>query len=162
MSDSGQSFTYVQGEKQESHDHAHDALPLPLYYKIFGALIFLTVITVAVSYMGLGEASLAVAMIVATVKAALVVGYFMHLKYDDRLLSLVGVLVMLFVFTFFGLTFADLTTREEINVDWGNHAYFEYRIDQSPSGDDATCAGNINNCWEKRREDFKNLEGGHH
>ena len=161
MGQSSKQFTYHAGELQESHDHAHDALPLPLYYKVFGALIVLTVLTVAVSYMGLGAASIYVAIFVALIKSGLVVGYFMHLKYDDRLFSVVGVVVVLFVITFFGLTFADIATRDAINPEWGNEAYQEMRIDQSGTGTPESCSSGLNKCWELRQESFRNKAGGH-
>ena len=158
MSNSSKSYTYSQGvldETEEAHDHV---LPLSLYYKVFGALIILTVLTVAVSYMNLGSASIYVAMAVAIVKSAFVVGYFMHLKYDDRLYSLVGVLVIFFVICFFALTFADIATRDAIDPEWGNYDYFEHKILSSPETE--TCQG-ADQCWEKRRHDFQNMPSHH-
>jgi cytochrome c oxidase subunit 4 len=158
MSNSSKSYTYSQGvldDTEEAHDHV---LPLSLYYKVFGVLIFLTVVTVGVSYMGLGSASIYVALVVAVIKSAFVIGYFMHLKYDDRLYSLVGVLVMFFVGTFFALTFADIATRDAIDPTWGNHEYNEYKIQKSP--ETATCEG-ADQCWEKRRRDFESMTGHH-
>lgn len=73
------------------HHHAsgHDVelghtLPLPLYYKVFGALIFLTIITVAASYIPVSSTwHMVIAMFIASIKAGLVAAYFMHLKYED-------------------------------------------------------------------------------
>ena len=51
------------------------------YYKIFGALMVLTVVTVAVSYLHLPTtAAVILALIIATFKASLVAMFFMHLK----------------------------------------------------------------------------------
>lgn len=61
---------------------------------VFAALIVLTAITVAVSYFDFGVFNLMVAMGVATIKAALVALWFMHLRYDSGLnafVFLVGV-----------------------------------------------------------------------
>ena len=150
--------TYINGVLEEEAGHAeHHVLPLSLYYKIFGALLFLTVITVLVSYMNLQSASLFVAMIVATVKAGLVVGYFMHLKYDDRLLSFVGVLVVFFVLCFFGLTFADVATRDSVNSEWGNSVYLNERIDNSA----ATDCDNKQNCYGDRQQSFMTAPSAH-
>ena len=52
---------------------------------VFGALAFLTIVTVAVSYLGLGVGSAVVlALSIATVKASLVALFFMHLKGEVR------------------------------------------------------------------------------
>ena len=55
------------------------------YVIVFVALAFLTVVTVAISYLDLGVgASVALALGVASVKGALVASYFMHLI-DEKL-----------------------------------------------------------------------------
>lgn len=151
--------TYINGVLEEDAGHdEHHVLPLSLYYKVFGALLFLTVVTVGVSYMGLESASLFVAMVVAMVKAGVVVGYFMHLKYDDRLLSLVGVLTIFFVFCFFGLTFADVATRDQDeNGMWGNEVYINEKIDNSATTD---CT-NKQNCYGARQHNFMNAPSAH-
>lgn len=120
--------TYVQGKAIEV-DHHHHVMPLKTYFVIFFWLMVLTVITVAVSYMGLGSASLFVAMVVALVKAGLVVGYFMHLKYDDRFLSFIFFGTLIFVVIFFVLTFADLATRDKMVREWDNHTLVEEKFE---------------------------------
>ena len=50
------------------------------YVIVFVALAFLTIVTVAISYLDLGVgASVALALVVASVKGGLVASYFMHL-----------------------------------------------------------------------------------
>ena len=68
----------------------------------FGALLFLTVITVAAAYVDFGGRgiNLGVAMAIATIKASLVVLYFMHLRYD-RLFNTVILLAALLGATLF-------------------------------------------------------------
>jgi cytochrome c oxidase subunit 4 len=61
---------------------------------VFAALIALTAITVTVSYYDFGAFNLIVALGVATIKAALVALWFMHLRYESGLnafIFLVGV-----------------------------------------------------------------------
>ena len=73
------------------------------YYMIFGALMVLTVVTVAVSYLHLtvGPAVL-LALIVATIKGSLVAMFFMHLKGERKLIYYVLALtVVFFVFMMF-------------------------------------------------------------
>jgi cytochrome c oxidase subunit 4 len=72
----------------------------------FGALIVLTVLTVAATKVNLGaNGNLMLAMFIATVKAALVCTYFMHLKYDKPLhtIILLAALLLGLLFVVFGL-----------------------------------------------------------
>jgi cytochrome c oxidase subunit IV len=150
--------TYINGTLEKDAGQAdHHVLPLSLYYGVFGGLLFLTVITVAISYMNLQSASIYVAMFVALIKASLVVGYFMHLKYDDKLLSFVGVLVIFFVFCFFGLTLADVATRDSVHTEWGNSVYIDEKIDNSSSTD---CT-NKSNCYGERQHNFISAPSAH-
>lgn len=115
-------------EHEHFHHREHHVIPLSTYYGVYGALLVLTVATVGVSYADLGPASLAVAMIVAVVKAALVAGYFMHLKYDERFNSFVFFSSILFLAIMFVLTLADLGTRGLVDPNTDN---FALRRDQA-------------------------------
>ena len=55
------------------------------YIVVWGALIVLTVVTVSVSYVSLGLMNVVVALLIASVKASLVALFFMHLRYESRL-----------------------------------------------------------------------------
>ncbi len=69
-----------------AEEHAgHHVTPLNVYVKIIIALMILTVITVAVAYVDMGIMNAPVAMFVASLKAILVLMYFMGLKYDSKL-----------------------------------------------------------------------------
>lgn len=60
---------------------------IKVYVMVFVALGVLTLVTVAVSYLRLPTAAaITVAMIVATVKASLVAGYFMHLLSEEKVI----------------------------------------------------------------------------
>ena len=60
---------------------------IKVYVMVFVALGVLTLVTVAVSYLELPTAAaITVAMIVATVKAGLVAGYFMHLLSEEKVI----------------------------------------------------------------------------
>ena len=85
------------------------------YLIIFGALITLTVATVAQSYLDLGKLNLAVVIIIASMKASLVVTFFMHLKYDNKFLGLLFVCGLLFIGVFFTYTMNDTDRRGEID-----------------------------------------------
>ena len=77
---------------------------------ILTALLFLTWLTVAVSYFDLGGMNVVVAMGVATVKATLVSLYFMHLRWDKPFNAVIFVGSLFFLGLF--LAFALLDTGE--------------------------------------------------
>jgi cytochrome c oxidase subunit 4 len=58
-------------------------------------------------------------MLLAVVKASLVVAFFMHLKYDHRYHLFVFLGTLLFLAIFFGFTLFDLTSRDELNDEQG-------------------------------------------
>jgi len=82
-------------------------IPLPTLIGVFLALMVLTFVTVAATWIDLGDWNLWVAMAIATAKAALVALYFMHLRYDNAFNSLLLVTALLFVLLFIGLTLMD-------------------------------------------------------
>ncbi len=54
-------------------------------FVVFAALMALLVLTVAIAYIDLGPLGLPVAMLIATVKAVLIVLYFMHVRWSSAL-----------------------------------------------------------------------------
>ncbi len=58
-----------------------------VYVMVFVALAVLTVVTVAISYLHLPTVlAISVALVVASVKAGLVAGYFMHLVSEEKVI----------------------------------------------------------------------------
>jgi cytochrome c oxidase subunit 4 len=94
--------------------HEHHIIPLPLLLKVFGGLIALTVITVAVAQVDLGPLDIPVAIGVASVKAFLVVAYFMALKYDSPVNTLTFALGVVFVVVFISITLLDTAFRGDL------------------------------------------------
>jgi cytochrome c oxidase subunit IV len=73
--------------------HAH---PQPNYMMVFYALFGLTIAEVAVTGFGLGQEVLIIILLVmAFVKAAMVAAYFMHLRYDNIVLSIIAVVPLI-------------------------------------------------------------------
>ena len=82
------------------------------YYTIWIALLCLTVITAAVSFVDLGLLNTVVALVIATVKALLVVLFFMHVKYtSEKLTKIVIVSAIFWLFLLLALSMADYATR---------------------------------------------------
>ena len=68
-----------------------------VYISVFVALMVLTIITVAVSYLHLSvPMAVTVALFVAIVKGSLVAAYFMHLVSEKKLIYAVLVLTIVF------------------------------------------------------------------
>lgn len=112
-----------------SHDNAkHAGHSIKPYLYVFGALMVLTVLTVAVSHMPIPHKyTLAVGLTIATVKASLVALFFMHLKGERKLIwSLLG-LCAIFVVVLFTLPWVDFQDNVALNrtqrdhVSSGNH-----------------------------------------
>ena len=67
------------------------------YYVVFVALLCLTAVTVGVSYLKLARPmAITVALIVASIKAGLVAGVFMHLLDEKKVIYAVLLLTVLF------------------------------------------------------------------
>jgi cytochrome c oxidase subunit 4 len=102
-------------EHAAATEHKPHVLPHAMYIGVWAALIVLTVITVWVSYHDYGNMNIVVAMAVATVKASLVVLFFMHLKYDEPFNGLIFVGTLIFLGIFIVLTMADFQERGKVN-----------------------------------------------
>lgn len=82
-----------------SHDAADIDKHVRTYLIVFGSLLFLTVVTVAISYLHLPTmAAIGLALFVATIKGSLVACYFMHLLSERKLVLAVLALTVLFFF----------------------------------------------------------------
>ena len=90
------------------------------YAAILATLMVLTIITVGVSYVHLGKLNLIVAVVIASIKATLVVMFFMHLKYDNKFNAMVLIVSLLFIGVFFAYTLNDTDHRAEVDIDQGN------------------------------------------
>ena len=82
------------------------------YYTIWIALLGLTVITAGVAFVDLGPFNVVLALVIATVKALLVVLFFMHVKYtSEKLTKIVIVSAIFWLFLLLALSMADYATR---------------------------------------------------
>lgn len=125
---------------KDEHGHAHDdgavhahVSPVLFMIGIFATLIFLTVVTVAVSYVDLGSANTLVAVIVATMKAGIVAAFFMHLRYDHPFNAIIFVLSFLFLGLLMVFTVEDINSRGYIDRENGTQRY-ERTGERAPGG----------------------------
>lgn len=90
---------------------AHHIIPLKTNFMVLVALLVMTVITVAAAQVDFGALNTIIAMAIASVKAALVLMYFMHLKYDDRTYPVVFFTAIFFLILMYGFSELDIITR---------------------------------------------------
>ena len=110
-----------------SHGHEeHHGPSVRMYFAIFSALAVLTVVTVLVAKINftqvlggnhaLGElVSNVVALGIAFTKASLVVLFFMHVKYENKLVGLAVVASVIWLAFLIFITISDYLTRTS---DW--------------------------------------------
>lgn len=96
-------------------DHTDIDKHVRTYVLVFVALMALTLVTVAVSYLDMATGpTVAVALLIALVKGSLVAGYFMHLVSEKKLIY--AVLIFTVIFFLAVLLGPVLTNLDEIAV----------------------------------------------
>ncbi len=95
----------------DDHGFAHPA-PIKMLFGVFFSLVFLTALTLLLAG-NLGPFGFVVAMIIATAKAALVMGFFMHMIWDKPFNVLIFVCSTFFLFLFIGMTMIDTEHYQE-------------------------------------------------
>jgi cytochrome c oxidase subunit 4 len=91
-------------------EHGH-VLPLRVYFAVFLALLAGTALTTWVATVDLGPLNNAVALSIAGTKAALVILYFMHVRYQTKLIWIFSLAGFVWLVIFFVLILADYETR---------------------------------------------------
>jgi cytochrome c oxidase subunit 4 len=85
--------------------------PISLYVTIFLALMMLTGLTVGAAFINMGYFNFPVAMLIAVVKASLVVWFFMHVKYQSHLTKLTLATGLFFLAILLGMMLIDYTGK---------------------------------------------------
>lgn len=93
-------------KEQETH-----IFSTAVFISVWAALIALTVVTVTVAGMHLGRFSTVTALVIASVKAGLVLWYFMHLKYEHKLFKVMLLVPIITLTVIMVLTFLDIWYR---------------------------------------------------
>lgn len=109
----------------DTHEHVEPpkphVLPLSVYWGVFGALIFLTVVTVATAQLDLGPFNVPLALLIASTKGLLVALVFMHLWWDHKQNALIFAVSLLFLVIFIVLTMADTEARGLVDLQKQNY-----------------------------------------
>lgn len=89
----------------------HAAAGPGTYVRVWGGLLVLTAVTVAVSFVDLGLGNVTIALLVASLKATLVALYFMHLRSESRLVWAFALTPLFFLFLILAGTVGDVIFR---------------------------------------------------
>jgi cytochrome c oxidase subunit 4 len=98
------------------HGPGHIVSP-PILIATGLALLVLTVVTVAVAGIDLGEANIYVALAIAVLKGSLVALFFMHLRWDRPFNQIVFVSSLCFVGLFIAFAMTDTAEYREFLLD---------------------------------------------
>ena len=90
---------------------AEHILPKRIYYTIFAILMLCTYLTVQIAFFDLGPLNVIAALMIAVFKAALVVLFFMHVRYGTRLTWVVVAGSVFWLGILLALTMGDYLTR---------------------------------------------------
>jgi cytochrome c oxidase subunit 4 len=102
---SNPSVSTAAGKGGHGHDsHGHDSHDVAshnkMYYVVGGSLLFGTILTVAMYYVHFDSmaVTITIALFIASIKAFLVAGYFMHLLSEKKLIySVLGITTVFFI-----------------------------------------------------------------
>jgi cytochrome c oxidase subunit IV len=86
-------------------------VPPKVYIGIFLSLMVLTAVTVAAAFVSLGPFNIVIALAIATLKATLVVLYFMHARYSPKRTQLVIISAVFWLAIMLALTMSDYASR---------------------------------------------------
>lgn len=95
----------------QAEAHEHHLVPYRTYVNVWLALVVLTAITVGASMLDLKHLSIFTALLIAAVKSTLVLLYFMHLRYENKLFTIMLLAAIFTYAVFVILTFADYSFR---------------------------------------------------
>lgn len=112
-------------------------VPPRTFAKVFAALLALLGLTVGVNFLPLGGFALPVALGIAGVKAALILLFFMEVRYRSRLTALFAGAAFVWLAILLTLMMMDYRTRGRLEPDWragtGPTNHLEFPTDQPPT-----------------------------
>jgi cytochrome c oxidase subunit IV len=75
------------------------------------ALLVLTFLTVAITSVELGPLNVTAALLIASLKVGIVLAYFMHLRFDHKIFTIMVIIVVLVFASLIVITFFDYLYR---------------------------------------------------
>jgi cytochrome c oxidase subunit 4 len=92
---------------QKNEEKSEEAYSYGIYILVWLALISLTGLTAVIAGINFGKLSIAVALVIATIKSYLVLTEFMHLKSEGREFKVFIFVALIFLCISFTLLFTD-------------------------------------------------------
>ena len=99
------------GDATKAAHAEHHLVPNGVFVLVWVGLLILTAITVGASVWFPGRVGIGTAMVVTPVKAALILMFFMHLKYEKPVFQYMFLTAVVILATVMGLTFFDYVYR---------------------------------------------------
>ncbi len=90
------------------------------YAAVLATLLTLTVITVLAAGVNFGSMNVVIALIIATIKASLVALFFMHLRHEKPMNSIIFVCGLFFLAIFLIFCFVDTSSRDNVRPSINN------------------------------------------
>jgi cytochrome c oxidase subunit 4 len=92
----------------------YHAVSLQTNLIVFGALLALLCATIGAAYLDLGTG---VALLIAVSKALLIMLYFMHVRYSNRLIWIFAGAAFMWLAILIALSMSDFLTRDWLGID---------------------------------------------
>jgi cytochrome c oxidase subunit 4 len=86
-------------------------IPYRTFLYVLALLVTLTLTSVAITQIYLGTLTVVLALLIATIKSSFVLRIFMHLKFENRMLSIIVLAVVLLISVVIIITFLDYLYR---------------------------------------------------
>lgn len=93
------------------NDEKHHIIPYKTFLLVLLALLAFTFISIGVTSYDLGPVTVLTALLLATFKTILILTYFMHLKYDVKMFSILVAAVLALIAVVIFITFLDYLFR---------------------------------------------------
>lgn len=93
---------------EQEHQHVMSYTTLGV---VLASLLVLTGVTVGVSYVHMGFFNVPIALMIASTKATIVLLFFMHLKYEGKLIAISFTSTVIVLCIMIGFTFWDVAFR---------------------------------------------------
>jgi cytochrome c oxidase subunit 4 len=99
-------------DKPDDPPTLHDVDNVGVLCAVYLVVLGLSIANMLLTFHGeLGDLTLPVQLVIASVQAGTVAWYWMHLRRGDTVVTLTAVTSLFFIFIFYVLSFSDLLTR---------------------------------------------------
>ena len=106
-------MTYYADHEHKVVDHPAEHTDNPgMVFAVYLVVVVGAVLTIGVSFAGLGDKAIFIHMTISTVQLALVAYFWMHLQRSDSLTWLTALSAFFFMIILFGMPLSDYLTRD--------------------------------------------------